>query len=358
VRFASRSLEKGKLLIEGECINLETGAVVLKKNFMGETAAAGRMAHRLVDFMVGKVTGTSGVADSTIVVARSTGPGIKELFRLDRDGGNPRQITSFGSLTTHPAVAADGKLAFVTYKGGPPQIWGQSQPNGPFQRLYPPPGASGLELSGLAWSPDGGRLCFVQENRKGLSDIHLLDLRSGVEAQLTPGGRSSRGPCWNASGTEIAYLSDQDGTPQVYIMAADGTRARRLTADPAPKDGVAWNAQGDRIGFVARQDGRIGLYTVSPSGADCRKLASSPDPVESLCWSPDGRWLLLGLKARDGSRLCAAGLDGRLQDLDASPGGGQFPQWTQDPIALASLPPAGTSPALPGPAPVGATSLP
>jgi len=358
VRYASRSLAQGRLVIESECINLETGAVVLKKSFMGEAAATTRMAHRMVDFVVGKVTGTQGAADSTIVVARSTGPGIKEIFGLDRDGRNPRQLTQFGSLTTHPALAPDGRLACVTYRGGPPQIWGQIRPDGPFQRWYPPHGGSGLELSDLIWSPDGSRLCFVQENRKGLADIHVLDPVTGQESQLTPGGRSSRWPSWNPAGTQIAFLLDQGGTPQVYLMAADGGRVQRLTGDPAPKACVAWDAQGDRIAFVAREDGQYVLYTLSPAGTDRQKVASGPEPVESLCWSPDGRWLLLGLKTGTGPRLRLAGLDGKCQDLGDGPGDAQFPQWTLNPVAGSSLAEAKVPPSLPGPAPLGSTLVP
>jgi TolB protein len=337
VRFASRSLAQGRLLIESELINLETGAVVLKKSYMGETAASTRMAHRMSDFVVGKVTGTQGVADSTIVVARATGPGLQEIFGLDRDGRSPRQLTFFNSLTTRPALAADGRLAFVTYKGGPPQIWGQLRPQDRFQRLFPAEGAPGLELSGLAWSPDGTRLCFVQEDRKGQAAIHLLDLRSGRTVQLTGTGHSSSCPSWSPDGAELAFLSDQGGTPQVYRMASDGSRVRQLTSDPGAKTCVAWNAQGDRIGYAAAADGGTGLFIMSADGTGRQKLAASAEPLESLCWAPDGRWLLFGLRAADGARLRVAGLDGKVRDLGDGPGGGQFPQWAQNPVPVAAL---------------------
>ena len=111
LRFVSHSLAKGKLLIQGECVNVATGAIVLKKSFMGQTEAVDRMAHRMVDFLVGKVTGVPGAADSTLVFAKTTAHGIMEIFGMDRDGRNPRQLTAFGSLTLHPAVAGDGRLA-------------------------------------------------------------------------------------------------------------------------------------------------------------------------------------------------------------------------------------------------------
>jgi TolB protein len=321
-RFVSHSLTRGKLIIEAECVNLATGAVVLKKRFMGQTAVVDRMAHRMVDFLVGTVTGTPGVADSSIVFAKDTAPGIKEIYGVDRDGRNLRQLTSFGSLTIHPAVSRDGRLAFVTYKGGPPQIWGQTKASGPFQLLFPKKGEAGKELSDLAWSADGRRLCFVQETRQGLADIQVLDPASGQAARITE-GHTNRGPCWNPDGTALAFISDREGTPQVFTMAGDGSQLRRLTGDPAAKTCVAWNAKGDRIAFTSGTD----LFLIAPDGSGRQKLLSAAEPVAALCWAPDGRSILLGLPA---GRLRIATLDGKLQELGPGLEGGQWPQWIQN----------------------------
>jgi TolB protein len=357
LRFVSHSVARGKLLVEGECINLATGAVVLKKSFLGQTAVVDRMAHRLVDFLVGRVTGTPGVADSTIVFTRATAPGIQEIFGADRDGRNQRQLTSFGSLTTHPAISGDGRLAFVTYKGGPPQIWGQLKPKGPFQLIYPKGSPAGLELSDLAWSPDGQRLAFVQATRKGLADIQVLDLASGQVARLTE-GHTSRGPSWSPDGSSLAFLSDRDGTSQVFIMAGDGSHARLLTSDPSPKACAAWNAKGDRIAYSARADGATGLYILGPDGKDRQRAASVPEAVASLCWAPDGRSLLLGLGAGADARLRIADLDGKIQDFAWGLDGSQFPQWVQNPAPVAELGAADHALPYPVPALLGAAPLP
>jgi TolB protein len=354
-RVVSHSMVRGKLLVEGECINLATGAVILKKSFLGQTAVVDRMAHRMVDFLVGRVTGTPGDADSTIVFARATAAGVKEIFGVDRDGRNQRQLTAFGSLTIHPALAADGRLAFVTYKGGPPQIWGQLQPRGPFALLYPKEGQAGMALSDPAWSPDGQRLAFVQESRQGLADIQVLDLRSGKVARLTE-GHTSKGPCWNPAGTAIAYISDRDGTPQVFVSALDG-KARRLTGDPAPKGCLAWNGKGDRIAYSAVVEGRSAVFTVTPAGTDPRQAWSSPAPIVSLCWAPDGRSLLLGQQAGSASRLRIATLDGRIQDPGVSLDGGEFPQWVQNPAPAEVRTAQGLFPRYPVPGLLGGATM-
>jgi TolB protein len=49
--------------------------------------------------------------------------GNKEIWSMDYDGSNQRQLTRYRSISGEPAVSADGKLvAFMTYAGGNPQI--------------------------------------------------------------------------------------------------------------------------------------------------------------------------------------------------------------------------------------------
>src|ERR1035438_3359240 len=80
------------------------------------------LAHYLADDLVGRLTGEKGVASSRIVFVRQISPGVKEIFQVDRDGAGLIQLTRHGSLTLSPTVAADGRLAYVTYKGGAPEI--------------------------------------------------------------------------------------------------------------------------------------------------------------------------------------------------------------------------------------------
>ena len=353
LRIISKPLGRGRVLFESECVNLETGALVLKRVFVGEAEGVHRMAHRLIDFLVGKLTGTPGVADSTIVFARQTSPGIMEIYGMDRDGRSLRQWTSFGSLSTHPALSGDGKLALVTYKGGPPEIWGQLQPMGPFQRFNPATGGPGQSLSDLAWAPDNQNLAFVQAAPKGCTDIYVLNTLSNRTTRLTQGGHANLGPCWSPRGAELAYLSDRTGTAQVFIMASNGSHPRQLTSDSTAKQCVAWSAQGDRIAYGSRSNGTSTLFTLAPDGGDLRQVITTAAAIESLCWAPDGRSLLFGIRSGHTACLRLANLDGTIQDLAPGQGSSEYPQWVRNHLPSPSLTLAEHSAVPPEPAPLG-----
>ena len=40
-------------------------------------------------------------------------------------------------------------------------------------------------------------------------------------------------PAWSPDGTQIAFMSNRDGNPEIYVMNSDGTDLRRLTNHPA-----------------------------------------------------------------------------------------------------------------------------
>ncbi len=341
LRAVPRPASRGRLMLEGECIALGAQSVLMSRVFVGEFKAVHRMAHRLADFLVGKATGIPGCADSTFVFARQTAPGIQEIFGQDRDGRNLRQLTAFGGLSTHPALSRDGKLALVTYKGGPPEIWGQAQVMGPIKRLHPRGHGTGAGISDLAWAPDGKRLAFVQEDRKGASAILLLDPGSQKTTPIAAGGQINRGPSWSPDGTRIAFISDRAGTPQVFVMGSDGTQVRQVTTGPSPKLCVAWSPVEDRLACIDRAEGRYNLCTLTPDGTGMKKVQLGASPVEAITWAPDGRWLVMGLGLGPETRFQIVDPDGSAQDLPGGLAGGHYPQWVRNRASAGFLPKAG-----------------
>ncbi|HJW10058.1 MAG TPA: hypothetical protein VJ483_10510, partial [Holophagaceae bacterium] len=246
-------------VLDAQVVDTKAQKPVQSKRFQGPVPLR-KMAHALADEMVKWLTGESGVSSSRFLFIRQTAPLVKELFQMDRDGANVVQLTRFGSLTLAPSVAPDGRVAVVTYKGGSPEIWGQRKPGGAFERFYPQSGEIAVLVSSPAWSPDGRKIAFVLGDRRGNTDIMVLDLATGRARRLTDGMGINTEPCWNPSGTQLAFTSDREGGPQVFLMQEDGSGLRRLTSEGGYNASPAWSPSGSMIAYVSRFEGKFDLF--------------------------------------------------------------------------------------------------
>src|SRR5919197_1186560 len=81
-------------------------------------------------------------------------------------------------------------------------------------------------IADLEFSPDGSRLVFtvaapVKATTRSRS-IWLLDIDSGRSRQLTFSSKNDSSPRWAPDGSAIAFLSDRDGTAQLYLLSLGG----------------------------------------------------------------------------------------------------------------------------------------
>jgi len=86
------------------------------------------------------------------------------------------------------------------------------------------------------------------------------------------------------SAERVAFVSERDGNPEIYIMNMDGSGARRLTNNPATDNYPSLSPNGSAVGFI--RDNQI--YVISPDGSSERNLTPYPAAHSAPFWSPDG----------------------------------------------------------------------
>jgi TolB protein len=145
-----------------------------------------------------------------------------------------------------------------------------------------------------AVSPDGSRLAFAS-NRGGGWDLFLLDLNSGITQPLTDVAGSAGHPTWSPDGAWIAYEAYADGDFDIWIHPTSGDQPDIQLRHPGMDVSPMWDPMsGRRIAFVSDADGFPDVYLANLDDPDERfrnltrsRGAAYHDPV----FSPDGRWL-------------------------------------------------------------------
>ena len=280
-----------------------TSAQVIDKRYFGaiDEAGARRIAHEFAADIIAKFGGESLLDSHIYFVSDRTGH--KEIWSMEPDGANQKQITHYNSITTMPAVSADGtKLAFTTWAEGPPKIFVISLENGRRLPFANPKTAarSTPTNTALSFAPDGKHVLY-SSSISGWQNIYSSDLDGGNSQELSSARRIDTEPKPNPkTGNDIVFVSAiPPRAAQIWKMSLDGTNREMLTTGEGYASNPAWHPNGDVIAFawtggLARGDYNIFVMDVASRKFD--QLTHGSAANENPAWGPDGRHLAFGSK--------------------------------------------------------------
>jgi tricorn protease len=285
------------------------------------------------DLWVAPITG--GVAQRlTVHAAYDFAPiwspnGKKIAFTSDRHGNDDVFVLHLDT----------GTVQRLTYFSGRDRAWGwtpdsravlfesrrESEPYGADFSAYVAPldGGTPYRLhkasgSPFALSPDGKRLAFVRRDsawwRKGYKgsaqgDLWLLERDTSRYVRLTNTDTPDTFPMWGADGRTLYFVSERDGTANLYAMDTQTRRTRQLTR--FKDDGVRFpqiSANGAVITFeqgmeVYRLDTATGAMQVIPLQVPAQDARAAETVrrtfsanVDDYAIAPDGKEFVFAVR--------------------------------------------------------------
>ncbi|HPF72646.1 MAG TPA: hypothetical protein PLX09_03480, partial [Xanthomonadaceae bacterium] len=248
-----------------------------------------------------------------------------DLFVMNADGSNQRQITHFGAAMPGFDWSSDGRwLLFASDHDGSMRLW----------RIDPDSGE--LRATGVrnVYWPDSARLRDVLVFTRGQasSDVAEVDVDGELDATPRLVSQSSRGdslPSYAPDGERIAFVSRRLGEAGIFVRDQGGVRNIALHGD-AEVDKPIWSADGRWLAYVVG-GGSGRLFLADVAAARTREVTPAGYSASRPVFSADGRELVFGARA-DANRHAdlwqldiASGHMRRLTD-----NGGIFPQRLAD----------------------------
>ena len=163
-----------------------------------------------------------------------------------------------------------------------------------------------------SWSPDGKYILFRRNlgptEKKPLAqqfDIFIMDADGSNERRLTSHPQNDTSPCWSPDGKQIAFTGIRDGLPNIHIMELATGNIRQLTKNEDRKayaSSPSWSPDGKHIVHeqVIRGGGRH-IYITDIDGKNTRPFLKGPQPHfvgdtvisrNHPHWSPDGKHVM------------------------------------------------------------------
>jgi TolB protein len=236
-------------------------------------------------------------ASNRMTAANPTGD--FEIFVMNADGSNVRQVTFNLNDDGRPAWSPDGGMLVIEHQMFSPaeeatglsnhDVWRMRSDGSHQQDLTPDPS----DEQQADWSPDGAKIAFTTTAPDGDSAVYKMKPDGSHKRRLTDSGLDA-GPSWSPDSRRLAFFSERDGAgnAEVYVMSADGHGQTRLTFEPAGDALPAWSPDGRKLLFATDRNAtdvnpdNFDIYTMRADGSRQVNRTDNPALDIEADWQP------------------------------------------------------------------------
>lgn len=218
-----------------------------KKASLGSIRETG---HKFAEEFFRSVTGKDSIFGSKMIfVSDRNSKGkhtVKELYMMDFDGKNVRQLTNHGGIAISPAV-----------------------------------------------SPDGRRVVYslIDNSRNRNNNLYLMDLDTKKSEMISNRQGINSGAVFIRDGRSIALTLTMSGNAEIYEMNLATKDLRRITNHFASDVDPHLTADGSLMTFLSNRPGKAMIYTMDPNGTEnnVKRISFVGDFNATPRFSPDGK---------------------------------------------------------------------
>ena len=263
----------------------------------------------------------------------------RQVWVVDVDGGEPRQLTRGVEQARSPVWSPSGKEVAFLRKARARSVLHVIAIDG---GEAIPVATGELEPSNVRWSPDGKWFAFLAEPDSKKDDeekwksggaidwgreyentaLWVVARAGGQPRRVSKENESVAAFEWSPDGAKFAILSATSADPYEesnhlvprVIAVKDGATVCSLPAKPADYSSLRWSPDGRRVGVLTTHESlsmenELRVYEI-PAGTSRNALPDFEHTVSSFVWSSDSRSVLALVRERTSTKLVRFAADG------------------------------------------------
>jgi len=338
--FGYAAVVNGVLAVYGNVYDTRqpaASAKVFAQRYAGSTDEAGavRIAHEFANDIIHQFGGTGSLLNSRIYFVSDRGAvkGGRELWVMDWDGRNQKQLTKMGALIAYPAISFDGsRLACTLWplSGNPtPVITMIDSQTG---RKLPFYNQRASLNAAATFTPDGTTV-FYSSSASGEPQIYSAKVNGAEFTRITQTKGNATEPKVNPKNADSLLFVQGFPNEQIYRMNAEGLNVERLTEGTGEAANPSWSPDGQHIAFAwtrGYQAGEFNIFVMDVSSPQKYQQLThdSGGKNENPVWAPDGKHIVFMRTPRSGrSQIYSMLADGTQVTQLTTQGINKYPVW-------------------------------
>jgi len=147
-----------------------------------------------------------------------------QLYLINADGSNVRNLSNNDAHESDPAWSVNNEITFESHITGNADVWVMNGDGTERRNITKHPAQDHFG----DWSPDGQQIVFSSD-RSGSENLYIMNRDGSGLRQLTDSPEIDRWPTWSRDGKIIAFDRNTPTGSNVVTIRPDGTGEKQLT---------------------------------------------------------------------------------------------------------------------------------
>lgn len=278
----------------GVTADMRSLVTILHRRIANLWIAPGDRAREAVQILSGNskdlgwMLGVEWLRDGKIIYG-STASGKEDVWLMNADGSDQKQVTTVAGANFEPSVSADGRTMVFVSKApdAAPHLWKMNLGNGESAQL-----TYGVSELRPDISPDGRWVVYMSID-KSSPTLWKASIDGGAPVQLSD--KITSVPRFSPDGRFVAcfYRAQVSKFSKLAVIPSEGGEPVKVF-DKSPtvivEAGIQWTPDGSALTFVDNRDGVSNIWLQPLDGSPARQLTNfTSETIFRFAWSPDGK---------------------------------------------------------------------